>query len=734
MARKLFIVSNRLPINLQKKRGEINYIPSVGGLATGLKSFYKIYESIWLGWPGIALNKIKKERDIIKNKLISDYRCYPIFLSQKDVETYYQGFCNKTIWPLFHYFTQYAIYDNALWKGYVKVNKLFCEAILTLAQDPDIIWIHDFHLMLLPQMIREKLFDVTIGFFLHIPFPSFEIFRLLPWRKDLLRGLLGADLIGFHTYDYTRHFLNSIFRLLGVDSKLGQIRINNRIVKVDTFPLGIEFEKFYESSQNPQVQKEINEIQKRVGKRKIILSIDRLDYTKGVPQRLEAFNTFLEQYPDYRNQVTLVCIIVPSRTKVEKYQELKRQTDELIGKINGTYGTIGWTPIWYLYRRVPFNKLVALYNAADIALVTPLRDGMNLIAKEYIASKRDGKGVLILSETAGAAKELGEAIIVNTNNKEEIVKAIERALSMPEEEQKKRNRLMQIRLRRYNVIRWAEEFIEALNSVKAIQKEIYTKKLTSDKRQQLIEDYQCSTQRLLLLDYDGTLIRFFDNPKDAFIAEELMDLLKDLTSDKKNTLVIISGRNKGELSRWFRDLEIDLVAEHGVWIKEKNKPWEMSEVLSNEWKKEIRPILELYADRTPGTFIEEKEYSLAWHYRKVDSELGASKAREIADVLANLIINYNLQIIEGNKVIEIKHAGINKGRAAQRWLAKKNWDFILAIGDDWTDEDLFGVLPKSAYSIKIGLTVSQAKYRLQSYQNVRILLKDLVESSKNSSK
>jgi trehalose 6-phosphate synthase/phosphatase len=725
--KRLVIVSNRLPVSVEKRKGNLHFRSSIGGLATGLRAFYESYDCIWIGWPGITSDKInKKEKKYIEKKLISDFNCYPVFLSKSEVERYYNGFCNKTIWPLFHYFAQYAVHDERLWKSYEKVNELFYDATVKIINEGDIIWIHDYHLMLLPRLIREKISEAKIGFFLHTPFPSSEIFRLLPWRKKILDGLLGADLIGFHTYDYVRHFLISVHYLLGYEHSFGQIKLEDRIIKVDVFPMGIDYERFSSSIQDQKVKREVKKFRKKLGDHKIILSIDRLDYTKGIEQRLKAFSVFLERNPKYKGKITFILVAVPSRTKVEHYENLKKQIDELVGRINGKYASIGWTPIFYLYRSLPFHSLVALYNISDIALITPLRDGMNLIAKEYVATKTDGKGVLILSEMAGAAKELGEALIISPYDKEDIIKALEEALTMLEEEQIKRNKIMQKRLRRYNIARWAEEFIDRLLDTKKLQKEMHAKRLSFEMKRKLIKDYKKSKQRLILLDYDGAFIPFFKGPEVAKLNAELLTLLERLSKDSKNEVTLLSGRDKYTIEKWFSTLPMGKVAEHGAWIKEKGKDWEMIEPLTNEWKKDILPILELYVDRTPGSFIEDKEFSLVWHYRKVSPELGLIRARELIDTLENLTTNLNIQVLEGSKVIEVKNSGINKGRAALRWISREKWDFILAIGDDQTDEDVFSVLPETAYSIKVGLGPSQAKFNLNSQRNVISLLEELI--------
>lgn len=723
--KRLLIVSNRLPVSVQKREGMLRFHPSAGGVATGLSSFYRSYPSVWLGWPGITLENINEEEKKHIIQTLSAQDCHPILLPKPLVDNYYYGFCNKTVWPLFHHFPLYASYNKTFWETYKRVNQVFCDAVVEAAEPGDVIWVHDFQLMLLPGLIRERLPDASIGFFLHIPFPSFEVFRLLPWRKEILEGLLGADLIGFHTNDYLLHFLDSVYRLLGYEHAFGQINVGNRVTKVDVFPMGIDCKRFADAAQDREVQKSIQKARRKLGDNKVIVSVDRLDYTKGIPQRLQAFDLFLEKNPEYEEKVTLVLVAVPSRTGIEQYAQIKNRVDELVGKINGKHGNIGWMPIWYMYRFQPFHSLVALYTVADAALVTPMRDGMNLIAKEFLATKTDGAGVLILSEMAGASKELGEAITVNPNNQEEVAQAIKEALTMPEEEQVERNRIMQKRLKRYNVVRWGTDFIDGLSCVKKIQGELSVKKLTPETKKNLITRYWQSDNSIMMLDYDGTLVPFADKPHKAKPDEELLEVLSSLRENPSNEVVLASGRDKETLDRWFGGSRLSLIAEHGVWIKDRGKSWTTIEPLRDDWKEQMRPVLEWYEDRTPGSFIEEKDFSLVWHYRKADAELASIRARELKDELLQLTANLDLGVLEGSKVIEIKSVGINKGRAALYWLAQRSWDFILAIGDDWTDEDLFNVLPQSSYSIKVGVSPSKAKFNLDSVWEVRALMKEL---------
>ena len=734
---RLLVVSNRLPITVVEQEGKLVFQESVGGLVSGLSAYlgslkdssFTKSEYIWVGWPGISVDrKSKEELEELTAKALSEFRSYPVFLTEGSMDKFYQGFCNKIIWPLFHYFPSYTVYDESFWLHYKCVNKIFCEAVMKVVKPDDVVWIHDYHLMLLPQLLRENMPDISIGFFLHIPFPSFELFRLLPvkWRSEILEGLLGADLIGFHTHDYTQYFLRCVLRILGYEHNMGEIFLRDRVIKAETLPMGIDFQRFYTAASCPEVQKEKEQLVKTLSDFKVVLSIDRLDYTKAIINRLQGYQIFLQKNPQWHRKVILLLVVVPSRIGVEHYQQIKKQIDEFVGKVNGQFGDIGWTPILYQYRFVPFHPLVALYAVSNVALITPVRDGMNLIAKEYVATKVDKTGVLILSEMAGAAKELGEAIIINPNSVEEIAGALKEALEMPEEKQVKCNEIMQNRLRRYDVVRWADEFILELLSIKDEQKKFNARLLGPSIREQLLKDFKKAIKRLIFLDYDGTLAPFTTYPQMAKPSEDLLKILKHLSEDSVNDIVLTSGRDKDTLKNWFGALNIAIVAEHGVWIKEKNENWRLIKPLTNDWKPRIRPILEMYTDRLPGAFIEEKEFSIVWHYRAADPELASLRAKELVDDLINFTANIDVQVLQGSKVVEIRCAGVNKGIAAMHFISKNNFDFMLAMGDDYTDEDLFKVLPQTAYSIKVGMTQSYARFNLRKHIEATRLLEQLV--------
>ncbi|MBN2019767.1 MAG: bifunctional alpha,alpha-trehalose-phosphate synthase (UDP-forming)/trehalose-phosphatase [Sedimentisphaerales bacterium] len=731
---RLLIVSNRLPISIAEEDGQLAFKESTGGLVSGLSAYLDSLKGssltksgyIWVGWPGIAVDDAKQEQ--IRAKAFSDYNAYPVFLSERSMEKFYHGFCNKTIWPLFHYFTSYVVYDQSYYSHYKCVNQIFCEAVLKIARPGDVIWIHDYHLMLLPRLLKEQRPDIPVAFFLHIPFPTFELFRTLPieWRSEILQGILGADLIGFHTHDYTEYFLRCVLRILGYDHNMGNIYLPKGMVKVDTFPMGIDFRRFSVAANSPETKEEKDRCWHELMNFKIVLSIDRLDYTKGIVKRLEGYELFLEQNPQWQKKVVLLVVVVPSRVGVEHYQQMKSQIDELVGKINGRFGAIGWTPIIYQSRFIPFEPLVALYAASDVALLTPLRDGMNLISKEYVASRVNGTGVLILSEMTGASKELSEALVINPNDVVEIASAIRTALEMPIEEQTSRMRIMQERLRRYDVIRWADDFMGELADVLEDQKKQQARFLRQSDRERLIRNFNLARNRILFLDYDGTLVPFTNDPSAARPGADLMEIIRKFSSDPKTDLVLISGRDKNTLQNWFGAFNIGFVAEHGVWNRDKQGDWQLIKPLDNSWKPKILPILQIYADRLPGAFIEEKEYSLVWHYRRSDPELASVRARELTDDLMAFTANIDVQILQGSKVVEIRCGGATKGTAVLRFLSGREYDFILAVGDDWTDEDMFKALPDSACSIRVGMLASSAKYNLQSHAQVIELLEQFL--------
>lgn len=730
---KLLVVSNRLPFTLKLKENDFIFTPSSGGLVSGISSYLDYLknsnidslEYVWIGWPGVFINEEMRQKFESKAK---EQNVVGVFIKDEEMEDFYQGFCNKTIWPLFHYFQAYTTYKEEHYQTYKKINQIFADKICEIAQEGDIVWIHDYHLMLVPNMVREKLGGkVKIGFFLHIPFPSFEVFRLLPtqWREEILKGLLGSDLIGFHTNEYTYSFLRAVLRILGTDHNLGKIYWDERIIKIDTFPMGIDFEKFNALSKKNEIQEISKKLKEKIKAEKIIFSVDRLDYTKGIINRLLGFEDFIKNNPEYHKNITFYLLLVPSRVAIDRYQELKDEIDKKISHINSTYGSIDWQPIIYLWKHIQMDELVATYLASDICLITPLRDGMNLVAKEYIASKSDFKGVLILSEMAGSAKELIESLIINPNSIKEISNAIKKALTMEEPEKKQRLIDMQKRLKEYDVISWAKDFIENIENIYKENNKITTVFINEENLSKIIKDFQKATRRIIISDYDGTLIDFIKDFNLGTPDRELTETIKELC--EVSTFFIATGRPIKLIDEFFKGIDIGIIAEHGSWIKKPNGTWNELFKENTDWKKEILPIMQRYKNRLPNSAIEEKSFSIAFHYRRSDPEMANLRIHEMIDELINYTANMNLQILKGNKVVEIRNYSNNKGAAVSHLLSEESYDFILFAGDDTTDEDVFAFLKdKNAHTIKVGYSKNtSAKYIIKNKREFRNILKKL---------
>lgn len=724
-------VSNRLPVTVKKRGKTLEFLPSPGGLATAMSALKLAKPTLWIGWPGIISEDLTaSDKKTITEKL-KEYGCAPVFLTSKQVDNYYHGYSNETLWPLFHYFQSLAKYSTSCWESYKEVNKLFAKAVLKNAKKEATVWVHDYHLMLVPKYIKETKPATSVGFFLHIPFPSYEIFRQIPQRQEILEGLMGSDLVGFHIYDYVRHFTSSVLRTLGRSSNNGVIEYGTRSVKADAFPISIDYKKFKKAALSAKVNNEIKILDEHYKNKKIILSVDRLDYSKGIASRLNAFERFLKQNPRYHKKVCLIVIAVPSRTEVSAYQSLRESIEQTISRINGRYSTANWVPVSYQFQNLEFNKLVALYAKSDIALVTPIRDGMNLVAKEYIASKQKYSGVLILSELTGAVDELPESLIVNPNDTSAIVYAIKTALETRENKKVADINRMQQRISNYDVQAWANDFFDQLKGSKLQQTKVTSKRLTHDKLANLIKQYKAADKRLIILDYDGTLRSFVKsiNLSVAAPGRPLLRTLKNLCADDKNDLQIISGRPKPALEKWFGKIDIGLVAEHGYWVKNGSK-WTSNKVDANKFKKKVLALMKKYTERTPGSILEDKNSSLVWHYRDVTTELAYVRMSSLEHELKEMLSGSEAGVFHGSKILEVKPKSINKGTIVNQLIKNGGYDFVLCCGDDHTDEDMFKVLTNEDYyySVKSGPGETNARYRVKSVREILSLLKKLSAS------
>lgn len=724
---RLVIVSYRLPFKFVKKGKHVRAIQNSGGLVSAILALSEKI-NLDVSDPSKILWVGEGESQTEKYNADSRFELHPVTIPPALNDKYYGGFCNDTIWPLFHYFPSLTVYDHHYFKAYEEANTLFYEVLKGILQTGDFIWVHDYQLMLLPALVRNRFLDVHIGFFLHIPFPSSEIFRLLPrkWREVLLKSLTEADIIGFHTNDYTQHFLRSVKRTLGYECVQNFIYTGDHITKADAFPIGIDYDKFHDSSSSLTVLKEKKKLREQLAGNKLIFSVDRLDYAKGLLNKLRAYELFLERYSQWHQKVVFNMVVIPSRDQIERYREMKKEIEATVGRINGKYSNLSWRPIIYQYKSIPFHELVALYDISDVGLITPLRDGMNLVSKEYIACQKDNIGMLILSEMAGAASELTESIIITPTDMDETSEAICKALEMPQKEKEQKVQKMQERIRNYNVFTWANDFFNQAKEIKDIQKKMSVNFIEASSLEHIKDTYQKAGSRVIFIDYDGTLIPFSTYPEQAVMNEKAQRVITTLTDDSKNRVIIISGRNKEFLERQFKNAKVMLIAEHGFFTKEPGLDWAMSLSVELDWKQKVIPILKEYVDRCNGSFMEEKYASLAWHYRNVDMDFASLRINELRDDLMEILKNNNnLQILEGNKVIEIKSLAYNKGTVASRILQEGKYSFAMAIGDDKTDEDLFRALPSDAHTIKVGTGLSIARYNLKKQKQLYDLFQEL---------
>lgn len=728
---KLIIVSNRLPVYAQKAKNGFEFKQSPGGLVQGLSAsvgtILQITESkeyYWVGWPGETIEEKDKEK--VYSHLLKNFNAVPVFLTKEEMDKFYLGFCNGTLWPIFHSFPSFARFNNDEFERYIEVNKKFATTVLGILEDDDLLWIHDYHLMLLPYYIKQEKKDVKVGFFLHIPFPPYEIFKLIPkrMREALLEGLLYSDLIGFHTYQYQQNFIKTVRSSFSIEHDIKNIYIHGKVVKTDIFPISIDFDRYNKAGELPDIKTKVNDLKKLSKDMKVVLSIDRLDYSKGIINRLFAIEKFLEKYPEFHKKVLFIVVVVPSRIGVEKYDETKEYIDSLVGKINGKFSTIDWSPIQYLFKNLPFEDLVPLYIAGDALLVTSLADGMNLVSKEYIAS--NPKGALILSELTGAAEDLRTAFIINPNDIEEIADKLKEALETDEEELIKRNKVMLEYLRKNDIKNWTSSFLEELSKCAPVKTASYLDDTIS---KSLLDAFTKAQKKAIILDYDGTLVPFSVDRSSVLPPKELLNTLNKLV-DGSVFVAISSGRSKEDLERIFGNAKFTLIAEHCAFIKEPGKDWKKTfDWVDTSFKKDVMKILNLYKDRIPNSSIEEKEYSIVFHVRASPEDIAEQGLREMLDILIQLTSQTNAFATKINKGIEIKAQELNKGIFISN-LANEGYDFALIAGDDSIDEEAFKVGNKYNYfTFKVGNNLyTNARFIVNSPNELIKVLESLAET------
>ncbi|MEM7199594.1 MAG: bifunctional alpha,alpha-trehalose-phosphate synthase (UDP-forming)/trehalose-phosphatase [Planctomycetota bacterium] len=723
------MVSNRLPTSLRQTGDRLIPFPSSGGLASALTGIQADEGFTWVGWPGCEVPAGQQES--VRSQL-AEQGLQPVFLSERQERLYYRGLCNEVLWPLFHYCTDRIHFSEDDWATYVDVNRRFAEEVLARVTPGARVWVHDFHLMLVPAMLREAQPDLEIGFFLHIPFPSSEIYRLLPQRTELLEGLLGADYIGFHTNNYVRHFRSSCLRVMALESEPNSISFAGRTIRIGSHPIGVDVTGFAQALRSPRASAYYQELTERYGDRKLLLGVERLDYTKGIPLKLQAFERFLARDPQRAKAVTLLQVLVPSRLNHPEYRELKSEIEETIGRLNGEYGGPGVTPVEYLHRTVPPAQLAALYRFADAALVTPVRDGMNLVAQEFAlcqgleADLPANKGILVLSEFAGAAHYLSRSLLVNPWDTERTADAIETALSLTAKEREDRMESMTKQVIELDCTGWARGFLEHLaEHSRTSHPTPRPPRIGATEHDHLAARFAAAPHRLLALDYDGTLREMASRPHEAVPTPEILQLLQDLAALPNTAVHLISGRAQETMEEWFGDLPIHLCADHGYLAKVPNgEGWTHLSDVDLSWIPMVEQTLLQVAREVPGTSVERKSCALAWHYRMADLDYGVWRARELLSSLEENLANEPVEVMPGHRVIEVRASGINKGNYLRRVVEATPGDaMVLCAGDDRTDLDMYRALPEHAVTIHVGTSVHETTYMIETPAKVRALLR-----------
>tara|TARA_R110002072_G_scaffold217365_1_gene374971 strand:- start:41175 stop:43370 length:2196 start_codon:yes stop_codon:yes gene_type:complete len=720
------LVSNRLPVRMD---AEGHPERTEGGLASGLMGAG--IDALWVGWPGSASEAIGDVETM--RQRFRKLNVEPVFLSEHELDTYYEGYSNGTLWPLLHSMVSRVAVDPEWFANYEAVNRRFAAAVLDHAKPGDTVWIHDFHLLLLPKLLREAGRSLRIGFFLHTPFPASELFRILPEREALLMGLLGADLIGFHTFSYLRHFRSTLLRVLGIESEIDSVRRGDHVARLGVHPIGHDHAGFAKALASDSFTQSLADHKAQLGSRRLVLGVERLDYTKGIPQKLAAIRQFLTAYPEWHKQAIFVLIAVPSRQGISEYDELTEEVQREVGAINGMFGAIGYVPVQFLHQGFPQTELAALYALADVCVVTPLIDGMNLVAKEFIACKSvcptAKPGALVLSEFAGAANEMSDALLVNPHDVGSVAAAIAMALAMKDDERTRRTEAMGPRLVRNDARAWARKFLQELETSTLVTNASQKLDSLHEVVDSLTKAVRSGQRIALFLDYDGTLRDFTGNPSEAVPGIGLRELLRDLAAHQLVHVAIVSGRPGDFLERHLDGLGLDLVCEHGYrWLRVGSNEWQFVHPgVDTSWIDLVRPVFERAVDNTPGSSLEEKRSALVWHYRRADPEFGVWCANNLLSSLTDVTASLPVVVHHGRKIVEVASQLVSKGAVVRRLMGEYTPAMSLVVGDDQTDETMFALQEDPEISLQtvcVGEGPSRARWR-SDIVGLRQLLEEL---------
>ncbi|KAM1295495.1 hypothetical protein TB2_015082 [Malus domestica] len=784
---KKIIVANFLPLHAQKdaKSGKWCFSFDEDALSLQLKDgFPSGTVVIYVG--SLKVDVEASEQEEVSQKLLEEFNCVPTFLPSELHKKYYHGFCKQYLWPLFHYMLPMypdlsSRFDRQLWQAYVSANKKYADKVMEVINpEDDCVWVHDYHLMLLPTFLRRRFTRVKLGFFLHSPFPTSEIYRTLPVRDEILRALLNVDLIGFHTFDYARHFLSCCSRMLGLEyeSKRGYIGLEyfGRTVYIKILAAGIHMGQLESALNHPSSSMKAKEIQEQFKGKKIIVGVDDMDIFKGISLKLMAMEQLLMQHLEMRGKVVLVQIVNPARSTGKDVQEAKKETYSMTRRINQVFGFPGYEPVVLIDRSLPFHEKAAYYSLAECCIVNAVRDGMNLVPYEYIICRQGNQNIdkavgvasdsprtstLVVSEFIGCSPSLSGAIRVNPWNIEAAADALNEALTMPDLEKQLRHEKHFRYVSSHDVAYWSRSFLQDLErackdhyrkrcwgigfglNFRILSLSPSFRKLSID---HILSVYKRTNRRAIFLDYDGTIM-----PESSIVktpSSEVISVLKNLCSDPKNTVFIVSGRGQSSLSEWFAQCEnLGIAAEHGYFIRWSSASrWETSSLaIDLDWKQIAEPVMKLYTEATDGSYIETKESALVWHHLDADPDFGSCQAMEMLDHLENVLANEPVVVKKGQHIVEVKPQGVTKGIVAQKVLSMMIGngnapDFVLCIGDDRSDEDMFESISSTTYSSSqaaapeifactVGQKPSKARYYLDDTADVITLLNGLATDS-----
>lgn len=778
------IVANQLPIKaeLNKETQKFNFDWDKDALVLQLKDgFNSDVQFVFIGSLSVQIDPNDQEE--VAQLLLDKFQCVPTFLSVDLLNKFYHGFCKHYLWPLFHYMlpvtSHHGVrFDRLLWKAYVSANKIFADKVMEVINpDEDYVWIHDYHLMVLPTLLRKRFHRLKLGFFLHSPFPSSEIYRTLPVRDEILRAFLNCDLVGFHTFDYARHFLSCCSRLLGLDyqSKRGYIELEyyGRTVSVKILPVGIHMDQIESVKSLAETGDKVKELVERYRGKIVMLGVDDMDMFKGISLKFLAMGQLLEEHPELRGKVVLVQIVNPARSQGQDIQEVQNETNKVAGEINEKFGHSGYEPIVFVNGPVSTQEKVAYFAISECVVVNAVRDGMNLVPYKYTVSRQgspeidkamgaDGtefprKSVIIVSEFIGCSPSLSGAIRVNPWNIDSVSDAMTLAVTMSDTEKQMRHEKHYKYVSSHDVAYWARSFDQDLERA---CRDHYSKRcwgigfglgfrivaLGPNFRklsvEHIVSSYNKTSSRLILLDYDGTVMP--QGSVEKAPSNEVISVLNDLCNDPKNVVFIVSGRDKESLSKWFSPCQrLGLSAEHGYFTRwTKDSPWESGvSAVDFEWKKMALPVMEHYTEATDGSFIEQKESALVWHHQEADTDFGSAQAKELHNHLENVLANEPVVVKRGQHIVEVKPQGVSKGVVVESLIASMQVastppDFVLCIGDDRSDEDMFEKIacsianPSSpaiaeVFACTVGQKPSMAKYYLDDTDDVIKMLQGL---------